>query len=99
MRYSLLLVVLQLVIVGVPVGTPVLTHAQAVGAPILSANLLAQDQPSKSYHVDINVGHGTAGRWNASPVWIAIGALALIVLVLLIVMAMRGGGGTTVVKD
>jgi hypothetical protein len=49
--------------------------------------------------VDINVNHGGSGaRWYANPVWIAIGALALIVLIVLIVMAGRGGG-TTVIRD
>jgi len=47
--------------------------------------------------VDINVNRGGGGRWYANPVWIAIGALAVIVLIALIVMAGRGGG-TTVVK-
>ena len=48
--------------------------------------------------VDINVNHQSGGRWYANPVWIAIGALALIVLIVLIVMAARGGG-TTVIRD
>ena len=60
---------------------------------------LAQDQtPTTKHEVDINVNHG--GRaWWASPVWIAIGVLALIVLILLIIMATRGGGGTTIVRE
>jgi hypothetical protein len=56
----------------------------------------AQAQPSGKVDVDINVNHG-GGRWYANPLWIAIGALAAIVLIVLIVMAGRGGG-TTVVK-
>jgi amino acid transporter len=55
-------------------------------------------QPGGKLDVDINVNHHSGGRWYANPVWIAIGALALIVLVVLIVMAGRGGG-TTIVKD
>jgi len=54
-------------------------------------------QPSGKVDVDINVNHGGA-RWYANPMWIAIGALALIVLIVLIVMAARGGG-TTVIRD
>jgi hypothetical protein len=38
-------------------------------------------------------------RWYRSPVWIAIGALAIIVILLLVIVAARGGGGTTIVKD
>jgi hypothetical protein len=49
--------------------------------------------------VDINVNHnGGGGRWYANPMWIAIGALAVILLIALIVMAGRGGG-TTVIRD
>jgi amino acid transporter len=58
----------------------------------------AATQPGGKLDVDINVNHGGSGRWYANPVWIAIGALALIVLVALIVMAGRGGG-TTVIKE
>jgi amino acid transporter len=58
----------------------------------------AQAQPSGKVDVDINVNHNGGGRWYANPLWIAIGALALIVLIALIVMAGRGGG-TTVIRD
>jgi len=45
------------------------------------------------------VNHGAnARRWYTNPMWIAIGALAVVVLILLIVMAARGGG-TTVIKE
>jgi hypothetical protein len=76
MRHSVLLLVLLLGIAGIPASATMPLHAQTVGTPIVSANLLAQDQPSKSYHVDINIGHSAAGRWYASPLWIAIGVLA-----------------------
>jgi hypothetical protein len=36
--------------------------------------------------------------WWQSPIWIAIGVIALVLLILLIVMATRGGG-TTVIKE
>ena len=55
-------------------------------------------QPGGKLDVDINVNHHSGGRWYADPVWIAIGALALIVLIVVIVMASRGGG-TTVIRD
>ena len=58
----------------------------------------APAQPGGKLDVDINVNHQSGGRWYANPVWIAIGALALIVLIVLIVMAARGGG-TTVIRD
>lgn len=74
------------------------THGTAVVALQQPAAGSAQAQPSGKVDVDINVnrgGHG--GRWYANPLWIAIGALALIVLIALIVMAGRGGG-TTIVR-
>jgi len=58
----------------------------------------APAQPGGKLDVDINVNHNSGGRLYANPVWIAIGALALIVLIVLIVMAARGGG-TTVIRD
>jgi len=66
--------------------------------PAQPASGAQQAQPSGKVDVDINVNHGQSGaRWYANPMWIAIGALAVIVLIALIVMAGRGGG-TTVVK-
>lgn len=54
-----------------------------------------QTQPPPQINVEVNRG----GRgWYANPVWIAIGAIALVVVVLMIVMASKGGGGTTVVR-
>jgi hypothetical protein len=74
-----------------PHGTAVVALQQPSGAT-------AQSQPGGKLDVDINVNHGSGGaRWYTSPVWIAIGALALIVIVALIFMAGRGGG-TTVVR-
>jgi hypothetical protein len=74
--------------IGSSHGTAVVALQQPSGgaAPAASGKL----------DVDINVNHG-GGRWYANPMWIAIGALAVIVLIALIVMAGRGGG-TTVVK-
>jgi hypothetical protein len=70
------------------------------GTAVVSA---AQEQPGVAQaqgklDVDINVNKGGDGRrWYANPVWIAIGALAFVVLLLVIFMAGRGGG-TTVVR-
>jgi hypothetical protein len=47
--------------------------------------------------VDINVDRG-ASVWWASPIWIAIGAIAVVLVVLLVAMIVRGGG-TTVIKE
>lgn len=56
----------------------------------------AQQAPTGRIEVDIDTDND-GGAWYMSPVWIAIGAIALIVLILLIVTASRGGG-TTVVR-
>ena len=60
----------------------------------VEATAALQAQPPD---VDIEVGR-EGGAWYGSPMWLAIGAIALIVVIMLIVMAARGGG-TTVVRD
>lgn len=55
----------------------------------------AQQQPPTD--IDVDIGQ-EGGAWYTSPMWIAIGAIALVVIILLIVMAGRGGG-TTIVRD
>jgi 4-hydroxybenzoate polyprenyltransferase len=54
--------------------------------------------PGKDINVDTNVNR-SSGVWYRNPVWIAIGALALVVLVLIIVLTMLGRGGTTIVRN
>ncbi|HEX5069778.1 MAG TPA: hypothetical protein VFV78_06130 [Vicinamibacterales bacterium] len=75
-------------------GMPGVVFA-ASDVPTVQNNPPAQVPP---INVEINRG----GRaWYASPVWVAIGVIALVVVVMLIAMAARGGGGgggTTVVR-
>ena len=60
---------------------------------------LDQQQPGGKLDVDINVNKGSGGGdWWASPVWIAIGAIGLVLLVVIVAMIARGGG-TTIVKE
>src|SRR4051794_27808197 len=67
-------------------------------SPVVSGTVAAaQDAAPKNLDVDINVNHG-GGGWHRSPMWIAIGAIAAVVVILLIAMAVRGGG-TTIVKE
>ena len=71
------------------VATPALSTAPAA---------FALQIPDKKIEVTIGEQHG--GAWYRSPVWIAIGVLAFIVLILLIVMLSRtGGGGTTIIRE
>jgi hypothetical protein len=55
------------------------------------------DSPAPPTRIDVDI-NDSDGVWYTNPVWLALGAIALIVLVLLIVSASRSGG-TTVVKD
>jgi len=76
---------------GLPTSMPAIAAVAT-----LDAQGASQPQPP-AINVEINKGGG--GRWYASPVWIAIGGVALVLVILLIVMAARGGGGgTTVVR-
>ena len=85
---------LLLGLLAVPVAT--MATAPEVAA-VDTASFQDQQQPTAKLEVDIDRGGG--GAWYTSPVWLAIGGLALVVLVLLIVSATRGGGGgTTVVR-
>ena len=71
-------------------------------APTISttATVFALQVPDKKIEVTVGDQRG-GGAWYRSPVWVAIGALALIVLILLIVLLARsgGGGGTTIVRE
>ena len=68
----------------------------AMSAPTTVVYALMQQTPDKT--IDINISKGGGGKWYANPVWIGIGAVAIIVVLLLVVLAARGGG-TTIVKE
>lgn len=57
-----------------------------------------QDAP-KLPDVDVDITHDSGPNWTVSPVWLAIGGVAVVVVLALIMAASRGSGGTTVVKD
>jgi len=73
--------------------------APAISAP--SVATFALQVPDKK--IDVTVGERSSGGgvWYRSPVWIAIGVLAFVVLVLLIVLLSRSGsgGGTTIIRE
>ena len=76
-----------------------LVAVMCVGPLAMPALALAQGQPVQGkIDVDINTHGGGGGAWWTSPVWMAIGAIALLLLILIIVMASRGSG-TTVIKE
>jgi hypothetical protein len=69
-------------------------------AGFLAPLALAQQGPDLPESVDINIDtdDGEAvGPWYVNPVWLAIGAIAVILLVVVIVLAARGGGGGSTV--
>jgi hypothetical protein len=73
-------------------------------APVLAAHDYAMQaeqqqppQPPPSGEIDVDITTTTDADWWANPVWIGIGAVALLLIVVLIVMASRGG--TTVIKE
>jgi hypothetical protein len=47
--------------------------------------------------IDINTGGESGGFW-ASPTWIAIGVIGIVLLVVIVAMISRGGG-TTVIRE
>ena len=75
-----------------------LIAVMCLGPVAVPALALAQGQPVQGkLDIDINT-HSGGGAWWANPIWIAIGAIALVLLILIIVMAARGSG-TTVIKE
>jgi hypothetical protein len=81
-----------------PQAAPAAPGSTGVSIVALSTSLDQDQSVPKDVNVDINVNRG-GGRWYASPVWIAIGAIAAVVVLLLIVLIARGGGGTTIVRE
>lgn len=71
--------------------------APAITPAPLALELNAAQQPPRDLNIDIDINR-RGDAWWTSPVWIAIGVIAAILLVLIVAMAMRGGG-TTVVKS
>jgi len=65
----------------------------APAAPTISAGapVYALQVPDKT--IEVNIGDRGGARWYRSPVWIAIGAIAIVVVLLLVILAARGGGG------
>lgn len=92
MRMSLLALVLVLGL-SAP-GLAAAAVAPGAASSVVSFQEAPPAQPqAPSLTIDVDTDEGA---WYASPVWIAIGVLALVLIVALIMMA--GRGGTTVVR-
>ena len=92
MRFAIVV----LMTAGLLIGATAAPTAAMTASSEYSAGLDNQQPPSARLEVDVDTDRG--GAWYTSPVWIAIGVLALVLLIVLIVMATRGGG-TTIVKE
>ena len=91
-------VILTLAIILGALAIPAVTDGpMAIGSATAFAQAAPDAQQPPQINVEVNRGGGRA--WYMSPVWMAIGGIALILVIMLIVMAARGGGGgTTVVR-
>lgn len=95
MRTAFLTVMALAAVLSIPAAPP--NHALHAIAPAIVVADAQQAAPSPPAQVDVQI-HQNGRVWYASPVWIAIGAIGLVVLILLIIVATRGGGTTTVVR-
>jgi len=76
-----------------------LTVATSVPAIASAATVEPVAVTVQDAKVDISVNENDSGPWYLSPVWLAIGGLAVLVIIMIAVMAGRGGkSNTTVVK-
>jgi hypothetical protein len=84
------------------IATPAVQAAGNVAGSTASAEYVAQaqQQPPGQAQIEVDVNREGGGAWWTSPIWIAIGVVALLLLIAIIAMAARGGGGgTTVIRD
>lgn len=70
----------------------------AVSAPLALTAVQQTTTPPKA-DITVTLDNGSNTVWYADPVWLAVGAIALLVIIVLAVMAARGGTDrTTVVR-
>lgn len=96
-----LILTLAIMFVGV-VTIPVagagaaLSSVPGYGAAATDSYVL-EAQRLPDLNIEVHTADGGSSSWYENPVWVAIGALGLLLAIVLIVMASRGGG-TTVLK-
>ena len=93
MRVLMLMLVTTVLLVG-SAGRPSVALA---ASSEYSISLDDQQQPPTG-RLEVDVDTDRGGAWYTSPLWIAIGVIALVLLIVLIVMATRGGG-TTIIRE
>jgi hypothetical protein len=86
---------------GILAAAPATSSAFATSHPAASAapaSVYALQVPDKKIDINVTETHSSGGRWYRSPLWIAIGSIAAVIVLLLVVLIARGSGGTTIVK-
>src|SRR5262245_27818976 len=80
-------------------GLSVTTHQSTGGlVPAVTATTVQAQQPGTGgLDIDVDINRNERA-WYASPVWVAIGGLAVLLIIVLLIMAFRGGG-TTIGKE
>jgi hypothetical protein len=79
-------------------STSVSPAVVAVSAP-LALTAVQQTTPPPKAEIKVDIDSSPNTVWYMDPVWIAVGAIALLIVIVLAVMAARGGSDrTTVVR-
>lgn len=89
------LLIALLAVFGLLAGSAIVPVAASTDS---AYTLALDDQQTPSGRVEIDVDTNEGGAWYTSPLWIAIGVIALVLVILLIVVASRGGG-TTIIRE
>ena len=76
---------------------PASTAVTAPAVRVVASTMITAITTTQDAKIDISVNDHKAGAWYTSPVWIAIGIIALVLIIALIAMAGRGRD-TTVIK-
>jgi predicted nicotinamide N-methyase len=97
MRFLIACVAMLTVLMLGSAAAPVAMAATHSGYALVAADQQQPAQGKLDVNIDVNKGGG-GGDWWANPVWIAIGAIGLVLLVVIVAMVARGGG-TTVIKE
>ena len=92
MRFAIVV----LMAAGLLIGSAAVPSVAIAASSDYSMAVDDQQPPAGRLEVDIDTDSG--GAWYTSPMWIAIGVIALVLLIVLIVLATRGGG-TTIVRE
>jgi hypothetical protein len=97
MRTSVLALILTAGLVAAPsLATDAVASPTAPAASAQTAQPPPDPAPQPP-KIDVDINTDSGAVWYRQPIWIALGAVALIVVVAMLVMAGRGGG-TTIVR-